>query len=303
MEVEIDFTKSINDNASLYFNKSKRIKKKLEGAKRAVEEYKEKLKKVEKKEKEKDNKKLKKKIIRKKFWYEKFRWFFTSEGFLVIGGKDATTNEIIIKKFTDKDDLVFHTDLAGSPFFVIKKHFFYDNLGEEKLEKNIIIGKTSKEETAIVTACFSKAWKLGLNILEVFYAKPEQLTKTPKSGEYIKKGSFVVRGKLNYINAITTNFYIGLEKYMYKEKESFRIIVGPENVLKKYSIIYFRLEQSKRKRSDVAKEIIKKIKKKKNIDIHPDEIIKSLPGGVKISDTIDIERIRILEKNGKDKTE
>src|SRR3989344_4664974 len=59
------------------------------------------------------------KQVKRKFqWYEKFRWFFSSEGFLVIGGRDATSNEVIIKKHTESDDLVFHTDMAGSPFFV-----------------------------------------------------------------------------------------------------------------------------------------------------------------------------------------
>ena len=39
---------------------------------------------------------------RKQEWYEKFHWFFSSEDFLCIGGKDATSNEIIIKKHTEK---------------------------------------------------------------------------------------------------------------------------------------------------------------------------------------------------------
>ena len=29
-----------------------------------------------------------------KEWYEKFRWFYSSEGFLCIGGRDSTTNDI-----------------------------------------------------------------------------------------------------------------------------------------------------------------------------------------------------------------
>jgi len=53
---------------------------------------------------------------RKREWFEKFRWFYSSEGFLVVGGRDATTNEILIKKHTDKDDLVFHTDAINAIF-------------------------------------------------------------------------------------------------------------------------------------------------------------------------------------------
>jgi len=39
---------------------------------------------------------------RKVFWFEKFHWFFTSENYLVISGKDAHQNEIIVKKYMDK---------------------------------------------------------------------------------------------------------------------------------------------------------------------------------------------------------
>ena len=52
---------------------------------------------------------------KKREWYEKFHWFFSSEGFLCVGGKDATSNEVIIKKHLEKNDLVLHTDMAGSP--------------------------------------------------------------------------------------------------------------------------------------------------------------------------------------------
>ena len=34
----------------------------------------------------------------KKEWYDKFLWFFSSEGFLCIAGRDAATNEVVVKK-------------------------------------------------------------------------------------------------------------------------------------------------------------------------------------------------------------
>ena len=74
-------------------------------------------KEIEKKQQEEQ---LKQKPKRKKEWFEKFRWFFTSDNMLVIAGRDATTNEIVVKKHTDKHDLIFHTEMAGSPFGVFK---------------------------------------------------------------------------------------------------------------------------------------------------------------------------------------
>ena len=109
-------------------------------------------------------KKLKEVITRKKKWYEKFRWFVSSEGFLCIGGRDATTNDILVKKHMEKGDLVFHTQLAGSPFFIIKSE------GKK-------IGKKTIEEAAQATASYSRAWKHGFTVTEVYYITPEQVKK------------------------------------------------------------------------------------------------------------------------------
>ena len=126
MRVSLDFTKSVEENAASYFEKAKKAKKKIDGAGKALEISQHKMNKLllkrddEKIAEQDAEEKEKLKVDRKKEWYEKFRWFYSSEEFLVIGGRDATTNEIIIKKNTDADDVVFHTDMAGSPFFVVK---------------------------------------------------------------------------------------------------------------------------------------------------------------------------------------
>ena len=130
----------------------------------------------------------KQKSKRKQDWYEKFHWFISSEGFLCIGGRDATTNEIVIKKHTDKEDFVFHTEAPGSPFFVIKTE---SGEGKEPTKKTF-------EEVALATGVFSKAWKLGLSSTEVFMVKPEHVSKEAQSGEYIAKGAFMIYGKREF---------------------------------------------------------------------------------------------------------
>ncbi len=115
--VQIFLEKTPEENAQVYFEQAKKCKRKLEGAGLAVKRTEEVLSKVHEKrdvllrEIEEKNK-----PIKKKRWYDKFRHFHTSEGFLVVCGRDATTNEIVIKKHTEPQDLVFHTDKAGSPF-------------------------------------------------------------------------------------------------------------------------------------------------------------------------------------------
>lgn len=254
--ITLDINQSIEQNAALYYDKAKKIKKKVQGAKEALEETKRKLKKLEKEKAKQDKEKEQIKIIKTKTeWYEKSRWFISSEGFLVIGGRDATTNEIVVKKHTDKNDLVFHTDMIGSPFFVIKAN------------NKKITPKTIKE-AADATATFSRAWKLGLQNSSVFYCKPEQLTKEAPTGEYVPRGGFMTKGKLNYIeNKISCA--IGI----YKNK----IMAGPLEPIKKNCEKYIEIDQGREKASNIAKFIQKKIGG--NID----DIIRVLPsGGCKI---------------------
>src|SRR5207244_1763796 len=59
--------------------------------------------------------------VTKREWYEKFRWFVTSRGRLAIGGRDAQSNAILLRRHLEEEDVVYHADLFGSPFFVLKK--------------------------------------------------------------------------------------------------------------------------------------------------------------------------------------
>ncbi|MFH2027792.1 MAG: NFACT RNA binding domain-containing protein [Nanoarchaeota archaeon] len=248
--IELDLNKSIEQNASDYYDKAKKLKKKQEGAKEALAESYGKLEKLEK-EQLKEERKQEKKIEIKKEWYEKFRWFFSSEGFLVIGGRDATSNEIVVKKHTDKGDIVFHTDMVGSPFFVIKS----DN--KEITEQTI-------KEVADATVTFSRAWKLGMQTSSVFYCKPDQLTKEALPGEYVPRGGFVTKGKLNYVeNKI--NCAIG--------NYNGKAMAGPISAVKKNCENYFEIKPGRDKASVVAKKINKKL------ELEVDDIVRILPTG------------------------
>src|SRR3989344_828480 len=111
-QIELFVNKTVEQNAALYYEKSKKFKKKIEGVNEIIRKSKDKLKIIEKKSleeekrlavEEQEQERLVQKSKEKK-WYEKYRWFVSSDGFMVIGGRDATTNEVIIKKHTEDDD-------------------------------------------------------------------------------------------------------------------------------------------------------------------------------------------------------
>ncbi|MAE43124.1 hypothetical protein CMO93_05090 [Candidatus Woesearchaeota archaeon] len=252
----LDLKKSIEENASDYYDKAKKLKKKITGAEEALKKSQKKLRQLQQKKEKLEAEEEKKSIAkgRKKEWYEKFRWFLSSDNFLVLGGRDATSNEIIIKKHTDTDDIVLHTDMAGSPFFVIKA-------ANKKIPESTI------KEAADATCTFSRAWKLGLQNSDVFYVNPDQVTKKAKSGEYLTKGAFMIYGKTNYIeNKI--NLAIGITK-------DNAVMAGPIEAVKKHCKKYITLKQGDEKVSNIAKKINHKFDNMLDLD----EIIRVLPAG------------------------
>ena len=53
-------------------------------------------------------------------WFEKFHWFISSDGYLVVGGRDAQQNEILVKRFMTQHDIFVHADIHGAPCVIIK---------------------------------------------------------------------------------------------------------------------------------------------------------------------------------------
>ncbi|MBU1199780.1 MAG: DUF814 domain-containing protein [Nanoarchaeota archaeon] len=253
MEISLDIRKSVEENAAEYFEKSKKAKKKIEGVEKAIDTYKKKLSSLEEQEVEK--KTVVKKNVKKE-WFEKFRWFVSSDGFLVIGGRDATTNEIVIKKYSDKDDLVFHTDMRGSPFVIVKRELKKGELPESTMR-----------EAAEFTAVFSKGWKMGMSTIDVFYVKPDQVSKQIESGGTLTKGAFMIYGETKYYHP-GMSYAIGI----YDGK----VMGGPLSAVKKNCKEFVEIEQGNEKLSDVAKLIRKKI------GGELDDILRALPAGSKV---------------------
>ncbi len=257
-KITLDFRKNAAENANLYFEKAKKVREE-------INRLKDKIKEIEKKRGLKKVKKLK-----KKKWYEKFRYFFTSSGFLVVAGKDANTNELLIKKYLENKDIVLHAEIQ-SPFAIIKSE-----------GKNI--DEQSIKEAAIFTACYSKAWKLGLASMDVFWVRPEQVSKKAPHGEYLGKGAFMIYGKKNYIT-VPLRLAIGI----IFENDGCEVIAGPESAISSKTKYFVVITPGTLKSKDLIKKIKKKLSKiipaeKREIleSIEDSEFQKWIPGGGEI---------------------
>ncbi|MDI9623952.1 MAG: ribosome rescue protein RqcH [Methanothermobacter sp.] len=241
--ITLDTTKSLEENAEAYYEKAKKAKKKIDGVKDAIRQTKDKIKEIKEK-REISLKKIslpEKRLKRKLKWFEKFRWFISSQGFLVLAGRDATTNEILVKKYMEDKDLYLHSDIHGAPSVIIKSK-------GEKIPENTI------KEAAIFAASFSNAWKQGYSHLDVYWVHPDQVTKTPPPGEYVQKGAFVIKGRRNYIRGVPLEIAVGIIDY-----EGPRIMSGPISALKKHAREYVIIKPGYTKKEAIAKEILKRI--------------------------------------------
>jgi len=259
-EIEIDLRKSLNENASGYFERSKKAKKKLEGILRTMPLMEKKL--------ERDNAsiegtgigKLRKK--RRKEWYEKFHWFFTSDGMLAIAGKDAKGNDALVKKHMEKTDIYFHAEIHGAPHTVLKSK---DNTAPPQ----------SMQEAAEFAGAFSSAWKQKLSSVDVYSVLPEQVSKSAPTGESMGAGAFMIYGKRQWFRKATVRLAIGFDN------KTSRVVSGPEDAIRKTTSAYVAVSQGDIQKGEFAKKIKKELEfrvQAKNI-VEIDEILSMLPAG------------------------
>lgn len=133
-------------------------------------------------------------------WFEQFNWFFTSDNLLFISGKTADQNEQIVKRYMEDSDIYIHSEAFGSGSGIIKN--------PSKLD----IPNTSPS-SLIECGCFlishTKAWGSGVSN-SAYWVHPSQVSKTPETGEYITKGSFIIRGHKNFIRVDRMELGLGI---------------------------------------------------------------------------------------------
>ena len=257
----IDPKLTIPENAENYYEKAKKAKRKTKGALIAIENTKKQLENIKaKKDIAMEKIDVPRKRVKKNLkWYEKLRWFISSDNILVVGGRDANSNENVVKKYLDPNDIYLHADIHGASSTAIK-------LNGAKLNDNIL------KESGEFAASFSSAWSLGFSSQDVFWVHPDQVSKTPEAGEFLAKGSFVIRGHRNYIRGARVKLAVGIVDY-----EGKRIMAGPIEAVEAHCDNYVVIKPGFTKKEAIAKKIISKINEDDLLTL--DDIIRVLPSG------------------------
>lgn len=202
--------------------------------------------------------------IAKRAWFQRYRWFFTSDGFIAVGGRDSSSNSALIRKQMKARDRVFHADTFGSPFFLLK------DSGRA--------GAMSIEESADATVCFSRAWRDAAHGTGAYWVEPGQVKRAAPSGQFLPKGSFVIEGKRNYVRASPLRLAVG----MASRSGSPLLACGPPAAVKKYSSTYAIIEPSSGDLAEAAKRIraeFARVREAEARAVPLDEFVRALPAG------------------------
>ncbi|HOT03701.1 MAG TPA: ribosome rescue protein RqcH [Methanolinea sp.] len=224
---------SVEANAARYYEEIKKFKRKIAGASTAMDRV-----------AARTERKVDTLPLIKKRWYHRFRWFFTRDGVLVVGGRDASQNEELVKKYMEGGDLFVHADVHGASVVIVK-------------------GATAHmDEVATFAASYSGAWKSGHFSADVYSATPAQVSKTPESGEYVSRGSFIVRGERTYYRDVALGVAIGLQR-----SPETGVIGGPPSAVRSRASVMVELRPGRFEPNDTAKKVLRILKEK----IPPDE--------------------------------
>ncbi len=117
---------------------------------------------------------------------------------------------------------------------------------------------------------FSKAWHTGLGSGSAYSVTPEQVSKTAESGEYLKTGSFVIRGKRSYHHNITLT--LGVGEVLHEGAR--RVISADPDAIEELSGKYIILKPAgPLERRSLVRQLFE------SFEVPPEEVERILPAG------------------------
>ncbi len=257
--VIIDIRLSAFENASRLYEQYKKSAEKAAGAKDAMKQTRQELEELLtagmpelKVPVPRKHRKLK--------WFERYRWFISSNDMLVIGGRDAKTNQEVVEKHMEPGDRYLHADIVGAPHVVIK------TAGRE------VSGATLKE-AAEFAAMHSRAWRKGLGAVKVYWVMPEQVSKRAPPGTYLPKGAYMIEGKRNFLR-VPVRGAVGVVAVDGEQL----IACGPSSAIGKHSRVVVEVVPGKMKKSELAREARTRLKTA-SVDVSVEEVERALPPG------------------------
>jgi predicted ribosome quality control (RQC) complex YloA/Tae2 family protein len=213
MKVKLDWRKGAQENAASYYGLAKDMAAKGHGALLALEETKRQILEAQaESEKAAQDARTAPAMKRKKEWYEKHRWFFTSGGKLVVAGRDARQNDLLVAKTMTSADLFFHADIQGAPATILvggRTQGAHSGQTHDDLLPPDGVTMQEKLEAAQFAASHSSAWKVGAAAVDVYAVEKSQLSKAAQGG-FVGSGGFAIKGEREWFRSTPLGLAIGM---------------------------------------------------------------------------------------------
>jgi len=183
---------------------------------------------------------------RKERWFERYRWFISSEGGIVIGGRDASSNDTLVRRHLKEGDLYVHADLHGAASVVIK----------HPPPGGTPVTEVTCREAGQWAVAFSKAWRAGLASATAFWVTHDQVSKAGASGEFVARGAWVIHGTKHLMRDLPTELGLGTIDY---EGETLWC-VAPPDAIRARGVLRVRLTPGpEREREELEKELAREL--------------------------------------------
>jgi predicted ribosome quality control (RQC) complex YloA/Tae2 family protein len=127
--------------------------------------------------------------VRKQMWFEKFTYFVSSDGYLVLAGKDVQQTETLYRRYLKKGDAYVHADLPGAASVIIKNN---------PATPGAPIPPSTLSQAGNLSVCTSNAWD-SKAVMSAWWVPSEHVSKIAPTGEYLTAGSFNIKAKKNYL--------------------------------------------------------------------------------------------------------
>ncbi|MBW3582001.1 MAG: NFACT family protein [Euryarchaeota archaeon] len=279
-EVTVDITKSITENATAAYERAKKTRQKVAGAERALADTTARMEDAARDHAAAtaavDTAMERTSLLvpqGRHNWFEGYRWFYTSTGHLVVGGRDAASNDRLVKKHLESGDRYVHSEIHGAPSVII------EHRGDEEIPEQAM------EEAAGLAVSWSRAFG-RFAAADAYCVTPEQVSKTPQSGEFLAKGAFIVRGERKWVRKVPAVASLGL---VWLDKEGrptappddpadpgalrAKIMAGPPDAVHAHTDKWVDLEPGDASRGAMTKRFARVF------SAHPDMIERALPPG------------------------
>ncbi|MDL0126047.1 hypothetical protein PNQ92_11585, partial [Halobacterium salinarum] len=139
--------------------------------------------------------------------------------------------------------------------------------------------RDARQAARFAVAC-SSVWKDGRGAGDAYMVSPDQVSKTPESGEYLEKGGFAVRGDRTYFRDLSTEWAVGITC-----EPNTRVLGGPTDAIREQVETRIEIEPGRYAQGDAAKRIYREFRQRFTDEsfvrkvASPGEIQKYMPPG------------------------